>query len=287
MISNLTNLAARRDLLRELVVSELRASTAETKLGLLWWFLDPLLMMLIYWAIVVGILGRGAAIYDPYPIFILGALITWKHFAGAATRATRILSNREALIKSVPFPTMVLPLSVVLSGFLSFIFGFVVLLLASRLLPSPHFSGDYLPLVQIPPLMALQVVVVAGFALGLSCLGVLLRDLGGLTVHMLRIGFYLSPGLYGIDMVESALKAKLGAAISGVGWLPASLPAIAFSIYMLNPFAILITGYRDAIFYGTFLEPVYWLTLLIEAALVFIIGYKIFQHYDRRVIKFL
>ncbi|MDY7107668.1 MAG: ABC transporter permease [Planctomycetota bacterium] len=286
MISNLSNLVARRDLLRELVRSELRSSTAETRLGWLWWFLDPLLLMLIYWAIVVGVLGRGKEQYAPYPVFLLCAIITWKHFASAAGTSTRILRAKEPLIKAIPFPTMVLPLSQVLSNFLFFSFGIAVVFVASMLVGGQNHSGDYVPLVQVPALMALQIVIVAGFALPLSCFGALLTDLSGLIVHLLRIGFYMSPGLFGIDMVRDALK-RLDPKAAEIAWLPENLSAILFSIYMLNPFAILITGYRNAIFYGQYLEWRYWLILLIEAVILSCIGYRIFQHYDRRVIKFI
>jgi len=287
MISNWSNLLARRDLLRELVRSELRTSTAETKLGWLWWFLDPLLQMLIYWAIVVGVLGRGKEQYAPYPVFVLCAIITWKHFSTAAGNATRILRGREPLIKAVPFPTMVLPIAQVLSNFAFFCFGMAVLFAASLVFGGENHSGDYGPLVQLPALMVLQIIVVAGFALPLSCFGALLIDLSGLMVHLLRIAFYISPGLFGVDMVEEALKDKLGPKIAEVAWLPDALPSILFSIYMLNPFAILICGYRKAIFYGEYLEGQYWLTLVVEAVLLFLIGYRIFQYYDRRVIKFI
>jgi ABC-type polysaccharide/polyol phosphate export permease len=286
MISNVTNLLARRDLLRELVRSELRSSTAETKLGWLWWFLDPLLLMLIYWAIVVGILGRGKEQYAPYPVFLLCAIITWKHFASAAGTSTKILRVKEPLIKAIPFPTMVLPLSQVLSNFLFFSFGIAVVFVASILAGGKNHSGDYAPLVQVPALMVLQIVIVAGFALPLSCFGVLLTDLSGLIVHLLRIGFYVSPGLFGIDMVKDALK-RLDPKAAEIAWLPENLSAILFSVYMLNPFAILITGYRNAIFYGQYLEGRYWLILAVEAVILFFIGYRIFQHYDRRVIKFI
>jgi ABC-type polysaccharide/polyol phosphate export permease len=286
MISNVSNLLARKDLLRELVRSELRSSTAETRLGWLWWFLDPLLLMLIYWAIVVGILGRGKEQYAPYPVFLLCAILTWKHFAGAASTSTRILRIREPLIKAIPFPTMVLPLAQVLSNFLFFSFGLAVVFGAALLIGGKNHSGNYFPLIQVPGLMALQIVIVAAFALPLSCFGALFTDLSGLIVHLLRIGFYMSPGLFGIDMVKSAFQ-KLDPKAAEVAWLPDNLSAILFAIYMLNPFAIFITGYRDAIFYGQYLEGRYWLTLIIEAVILFFIGYRIFQHYDRRVIKFL
>ena len=94
MLSNLPNLVQRRDLLKILVMSELRSTVARSKLGWIWWFLDPLLMMLVYWAIVVGLLGRGSDRYDPYPAFLFAALITWKHFATAVGRSLGLLRSR-------------------------------------------------------------------------------------------------------------------------------------------------------------------------------------------------
>ena len=58
-------------------------------------------------------------------------------------------------------------------------------------------------------------------------------------------------------------------------------------VYMLNPFAILFEGYREALFYGQFLEARHWLVLMVEAALLFAVAQRIYRYYDRRVIKFL
>jgi ABC-2 type transport system permease protein len=275
--SSWTNVLARRDLVRELVLSDLRASSAQSRFGWVWWLIDPLLMMLIYSAIVVGLLGRGKAGYAPYPIFILGALITWKHFAACAGKATKVLSSKEALIKSVPFPTIVLPLSQILAGTVFFIFGLAVVLAASFIWRSDEHSGSPLPLVQLPLLLAAQVAVITGLCLPLACISVLIRDLSGVMSHLLRIGFYLSPGLYGLDLVEIKLDQKLGAAGGDA----------AMFVYLLNPFAPLITGYRQCIFYGEFLSPQLWLMLIVEAGVVFTLGWMVYQHYDRRVIKFL
>lgn len=277
MISNWTNLVARRDLLRELVTSELKVSTAETKLGWIWWLLDPLLMMLIYWAIVTVLMGRGREEYAPYPIFILCALITWKHLSSAASGATGVLRSKQTLIKSVPFPTMVLPLSLVLSGIVYFGFGFVILLSAAMIWPNAQHSGNYFALAQVPLLIALQAIVIVGICLPLSSFGVMFHDLGNIMSHVLRVGFYLSPGLFGIDLVKEALMRHFGETYG---------PPLFF-LYMLNPFAILISGYRSCVFYGEFLPASLWLVLVVEAATFLVIGNMIYQHYDRRVIKFL
>ena len=277
MLSTWPNLLARRDLVRQVTLSELKSSRLQTRFGWVWWLIDPVVMMLMYWGIVVGLMGRGKVQYAPYPIFILTALITWKHVSSSIANCSRVLSSHEALIKSVAFPTMVLPISRVLSGFTFFLCGMGVVGAAVLIVPNQH-SGDLAPLVQMPALMALQLAIVAGCALVVACFGVLVKDLRNFLGYILRIGFYGSASLYGIDMVRDALLEGKYAET----WGPT-----AFLLFTLNPFALLITGYRDVLFYGRFMEPQYWITLVVEAVVILYGGFRIYQHYDRRVIKFL
>jgi len=265
------NIVARRDLIRELTLSELRSRSAESRFGWVWWLIDPLIMMLIYWGIVVGIFGRGDH-YTPYPVFVLCALLPWKHLQSALTNAAKLLRSNEGVIKAIPFPTIVLPMSNVLAGFAYFVAGLVVLLVAAAAFGLPFGPA----LLQLPPLMLLQLLLVSSFSLVATSFGALIRDLSGFLTHVTRVGFYACPALYGVDLVRER-AAKLGGALGE--WLP--------TLYMLNPFAILIEGYRQAIFYGGLLEGRYWLVLSVETALLFAAAQRIYRYYDRRVIKFL
>jgi len=277
MRSNWKNIAARRELLRELVTSELRSDSAATVLGSLWWLLDPLLMMLTYWLVFSLLLGRGRPAYEPYPVFILCALVTWKHIANCIGRSTRVVRGREGLIKAVPFPTMLLPLAVALSGFIYFAFGLAICFAASLIWRNEAYSGSAVALIQLAPLMLLQTLIASGLSLIFAALGVVVRDLNALIAHVLRIGFYLSPGLYGVDLVHESILRKFG---NEVGfWL--------YELYMLNPAAMLIDGYRHALLYGTMAPAQYWVVLAIEAAVLLWAGNKLYQHYDSRIVKFL
>lgn len=274
MNSTLANVVGRRDLLVEITLGDLRSSANETRFGWVWWLIDPMITMCIYWAIVVGLFGRGQQ-YDPYPIFILCALLPFRQFSAAMNGSCKLLRNKEALIKAVPFPTMVLPLSMVSSSFAFFLFGQFALLLAAWSWGRPVTPA----LSQLPALWVLQLVLYTGVALAVAAFGALVRDLSGFIGHANRIFFYACPTLYGVDMVvERFTKGALqGAPIADI------LP----TIYMMNPLAILFTGYRHAIFYGTFMEPRHWALLTFEAAAMFVAGYKIYQYFDRRVLKFL
>jgi len=277
MLSSLRNVVARRDLLLVLVRTELRLSTAERKLGWLWWMLDPLLMMLIYWALVVGVLGRGQAQYKPYWVFIFFGLVTWKQIGQCLTQATEVLRRQRALIRSAPFPTIVLPLASLASSMLLFCFGFAVLLAMAILAPSDQHAGNWWPVVQVPLLLALQVGVLVGPALGLACYGLFYRDLSGLVPHAVRAGFYISPSLFGHELVRELLAGRLSSAAA----------ELAYRVYMLNPAALLLSGYRSSVFYGEWISPGSWAVLLIEAVLSVCIGILVYQHHDRRVIKFI
>ncbi len=277
MTSSLRNLVARRDLVRELTRSEIRSDSADSSIGLLWWFVDPLLMMAIYSLLVVGIFGRGHSVGAPYPLFVLCALTPWKQLTTGVGKCTRVLRSKEGLIKSVPFPTVALPLSVVGSSFVYFLAGFGVLVVATALWPGLPHEGRWLPLVQLPFLMIFQLAAVSGLALATACYGVLVRDLSNVITYLLRAAFYLTPGLYSAERVQAALIARFGETTG----------ERLFSVYMANPFAALVTGYRDALLYDRFLEARYWPALALSSLALLGIGWAVYQHYDRRVIKFL
>ena len=83
--------------------------------------------------------------------------------------------------------------------------------------------------------------------------------------------------LFGVDLIQERLS-KFAPGVGGEA---------LFTLYMMNPFAVLITGYREAMMYGQFIPSHWWLILTAESLLLFWIGYRIYQFYDRRVIKFL
>jgi len=49
--------------------------------------------------------------------------------------------------------------------------------------------------------------------------------------------------------------------------------------------AILITGYREALFYGRPMESQLWIMLAVEAAVLLPGGYLVYRHFDNRLIK--
>jgi lipopolysaccharide transport system permease protein/teichoic acid transport system permease protein len=233
-------------------------------MGLLWWLVDPLCMMLIYWFLVEGLLGRGGS-QQAYPLFVLCGLLPWKHLSNSIQRSSSVLRGSRGLLRSVPFPSAVLPLERVLSGFVCLVAGLLLLAVASAVCGRPILSS----ILQLSLLVVFQLCLVTGLSLVSAALGVIFRDLSTFVSHLLRIVFYLSPILYDLDRVE------------------ARVPASLYALYELNPLTMLIHGYRLALFHGGYLSVQSWLALGVSSVLCLIVGLAIYQALERRFLKLL
>ena len=109
----------------------------------------------------------------------------------------------------------------------------------------------------IPVIALVQLLFGASLAILVSAINVFYRDIGNLSRHLMRFWFYLSPTLYGVEMVEE---------IAGKH----ELIALWFK---LNPWTYLLGSYRDVIYYGRAPE---WAGLgLIALVSVFLLAFSI------------
>lgn len=224
---NLRELIRRRELIRFLVTSNLKSSQKNTFLGYLWWLMSPLLLMLVYTAMMF-ILGRGRAL-PAYPMFLFAALLPWQSFQGALQESVAAISKNESLIKRVPFPKAVIPISLVISNFVECLIGFVVLIVIGLffgIYPTWHYV--FLPI----PLLVM-ITLTLGLALCFSFFGVWFRDLENILKFVLRLWWYMSPGLYALFTVEAMAKTK--------PWL--------VTLFKLNPFATLLPAIHSSVYF--------------------------------------
>jgi homopolymeric O-antigen transport system permease protein len=218
---------SRRRLVRYLVAADMRKRGADTLLGNLWWVLDPLLQMVVY-VVLVALISRGRGIED-YPLFIFAAILPWKWFTASVMDATTSVANQDRLIKQIAFPKIVLPVSATVAGVVGFVFGLIPL--AGLMLFTLDRISPYL--LFIPVIAAVQFIFTMAMALLVSGGNVFFRDLGNVARHILRLWFYLSPGLYSLALLEE---------VNFLDQYP-----ILRTLLELNPFAILFEAYRTVI----------------------------------------
>jgi len=221
---------SRRRLIRYLIQADLKKKGSDTLLGNVWWVLDPLLQMLVYVVLVSIIFTRKQ---PDYPLFVFAAILPWKWFTSSVGDAIASVTAQERLIKQLQFPKIVLPMAATFAGIVNFSFGLVPL------------AGLYLVLFRdrltwyvllIPLIAVVQLVFTIAVDLVLAAANVFIRDVANISRHILKIWFYLSPGLYSFALLSESSLGK-------------EHPAIV-ALLRLNPFAVLFESYR-AVIYGT------------------------------------
>ena len=229
----IADILSRRRLVRYLVQADVRKRGADTVLGNIWWVLDPLLQMLVYVVFITIIVPKTQ---PDYPLFIFSAILPWKWFSASIVDATASIVRQEALIKQIQFPKIVLPVAAATAGIVSFAFGTVALGLVML------FFSDRITvwLVFIPVIAVVQFVFTLACSFLVAAGNVFFRDLGNVVGHVLRLWWFLSPGLYSIESLDSIHFFK-------------DHPAIT-TLANANPFAILFEAYRSVI-YGTPTAP--------------------------------
>ena len=224
--NGLGEVLSRRRLISYLVRADIKKKGSDTLLGNVWWVFDPLLQMLVYVVLVSVIFTRST---PDYPLFIFAAILPWKWFTTAVNDGVTAVTGMERLIKQINFPKLVLPVAAVMAGVVNFAFGLIPLT-ALLVLFYLHRASPWI--LALPLIAGVQLLFSLPVAIALSAVNVFYRDVGNLMRHLLRIWFYLSPGLYAFDLINKISEKS----------------HLAGRILELNPFATLFTAYRNVIY---------------------------------------
>jgi ABC-type polysaccharide/polyol phosphate export permease len=223
------DVVSRRRLIRYLVSAERKKRGSNTFLGNVWWILDPLLQMLVYVVFITIIAQRKT---PDYPLFIFAAILPFKWYVSTVNSATAAVVSKDRLIRQIAFPKLVLPVATATADVVGFIWGLVPLL-GIMLFYVDH--GRLTPLVLLVPLVAaVQYVFTLASAVLVSAANVFFRDLGNVVGHLLRLWWFLSPGLYAIEHLNEVALVR-------------EHPTL-LQLARLNPFAILFESYRPLIY---------------------------------------
>ncbi|MEP7191229.1 MAG: ABC transporter permease, partial [Roseiflexaceae bacterium] len=264
-----------RELIRNLVLRDLRVRYKGSALGYIWTQLAPLLMMGVFWFVFSFLQPQQIAMF---PVFLIVGLLPWNFCNEAVAGGARSVIDNANLIKKVFFPREVLPLVSVCSSLVSYLLSlpmmFLVMAVVQLLYPPLREQGrlNFAPTIAyLPVLIGIQMLFLAGVALFMSALAVHFRDFVHLIGILLQFWFFLTPVVYSLDVLHVT--------IGGV--------ALAQVVRWLNPMASLIEFYREILYGNTVagsqvptpglpaLTSV--LRVLITALVVLAFGYWFFQ----------
>ncbi|MDY7042308.1 MAG: ABC transporter permease [Chloroflexota bacterium] len=262
MLARIDELIKYRELLRNLVVRDLKVRYKNSVLGVLWSLLNPLLMMTVL--TVVFTVMTPSDIPD-FPVFVLCGLLPWNFFASSMTAATGSIVENASLVKKVYFPREVLPLSVVLSNMVNFLIAFVALFAMSII-----FQVRITAWVLLMPLIVLiQVMFTSGMAFFLSTLNVFYRDTKIIVEVGMMAWFFVTPVFYPIHKLPPNYV-LWGINVNVQRWLR-----------IVNPMASLVAAYRDVLFWGRMIGPDFLFRTFVTALVILVGGYWVFSRYSR------
>jgi len=157
-----------RELIKNLVVSDLKVKYANSILGFAWSLLNPLLMMLVLYFVFSNFFGSGGS----FVLYILTGLLVWRFFSIGTTSALASVVGKPSLVTKIYIPREILPLSSTLSSLISSVLEFCVLVPLLFI-----FGVGVSPaIILFPVLLVLFFLIVYGMALILSSLFVYFRD---------------------------------------------------------------------------------------------------------------
>ena len=203
----LSTLVEHRALLRQMVFRDVTARFVGTSLGGVWNLIQPFILLCLY-TFVFGVIYRVRFEVEGvgFVPFVFCGLWPWLAFQDACLRSVTVIVENAQLMKRVQFPSELLVVSAVVSSFVSHAVGFG-LMLAGVGIWQGGVSPVALGLLVIP--FSLQLLLAVGLGLLLSPANVFLRDVSPLVTALFTVWFFLSPVLYSIQMVPSALQPVL------------------------------------------------------------------------------
>jgi lipopolysaccharide transport system permease protein len=172
VIERLREVAAYRELLRNLVVRDLKVRYRNSFFGFLWALGNPLLMMAVFTVVFTVLWPQEVA---HYPVFILAGLLPWNFFSSSVIVCSNLVNFCLALI------------------------AFFLVLLLFRL----KLTGWILLL---PVVIAAQTVFTLGVAFFLAAINVIYRDTEVIMDVIIMALFFLTPVFYPIERLPQTFS---------------------------------------------------------------------------------
>lgn len=255
-----------RSLLRTLVVRELKARYRGSVLGYLWSLVNPLLLLVVYSFVFGTIFDPRDPDIHPYGLFLITGLFPWIWVQGSWLEGTSSLLANAGLIRKAAFPAELLPLVPVLANLVHFALA-VPVIVGSFLVYTVHYGGTVSgpAAVLLPLVVAVQLPMVAGLALGFSALNVHFKDVRDLLTNLLTLLFFMTPILYQIDRLEK-------------------FPTIQ-ALVSANPFTPFARAYQLSVFEGIVPGPALWLHMVLVSLVTWALGAWLFQRLSETLVE--
>ncbi len=244
-----------RYLFEQMFRRELRAKYKGSALGVVWYLVNPLVLMAVY-AVMFRYLLKAVVIPD-YPLFLIVGLVVWTFFSQSLLAASTSLVEHASLVGTVRFPREAIPAAVVSVQLVPFL---VLLGLAVPLALVVRGSAG-IGLLLLPVIVACLYALTLGLALVMSVGHAYFRDVQPVLAAALLPWFFVTPIFFRIQDLPGLSGHETAEAVLRWG----------------NPIAPFIEATRDILYSGVVPAAGTMLYILLATGIVLTAGVAIFR----------
>lgn len=253
MLSLFKKLIANRNLLKNLVIRDLKHRYVGSIGGFLWSVIHPLVSFISYTFVFTVIfksqLGPEFGT-NSFAIFFFCGFLPWFLFSDTIMRNCSSISDNAPLITKTIIPPEILPISITISNFVHHMIGLSILLVVMLAFYSIHLSALWIILY-----LGMTLLLAQGLGWIVAGLHVFVRDtIQGLQILMF-LWFWFTPILYPLSRLPPEIRPYAE----------------------LNPMAIIVTGYRNALLHIAQPDHAKIAAVLVASILIFVVGAVLFR----------
>jgi ABC-2 type transport system permease protein len=216
----LVDVLRRRYLLRLIVQKQIAQRYQGSLLGLLWSYVQPLVRFCMYFFVIGLVLGLHKSVPN-FAIHMFAAIVGVHFFTEAFSLGTRSVVSNKAIVRKMPMPREMFPVSSVLVAAVDGFPQLVILLVGSIVVGwTPDVNGTY------AFVLAVAIITVLGTALALlfSAMNVFFRDFQNIVSTFQIFLHWIVPMIYPFSSFAMS-------SIAGT-WL--------YKVYLANPLTIAV-----------------------------------------------
>lgn len=235
-------------LLKTLVIRDFKIRYKASTLGVLWSFLNPLLMTFVY-MFVFSTLFRSSI--ENFVVYLMSGIILFNYFSEATNLGMQSIVGNASLIKKVYMPKYIFPISKAISSGINLVISLIPLMIMMAL-TGVRFQKS---LLLVPLVILFLVVFCIGFGLILSAIMVYFRDIQFIWGICITILNFMSPIFYPESII----------------------PARFITLYHMNPMYQYLYFMRTIVLGGISPTPVTYCYCILASTITLLVGLFIFR----------
>ena len=244
-----------RYLVKQLVKQDIRQRYQGSVLGILWSFIVPVLMLIIYTFVFSEVFQAKWDIdtSDKYQfaIVLFCGLCVFNFVGEVLNRSTILIASNTNYVKKVIFPLEILPVVITFSALFTCVVSFIILIVAKIIL----YRNVSPTLYMIVPMFIPLIILAVGLGLFISAISVYLKDVGNAISVIVTVLMYLSPVFFPL----------------------ASVPESFRGVCEINPMTYIIENFRKVVIYGEMIEWKYYAISCVTSIIIYFVGKLVFM----------